>query len=404
VNANNFNETKRKIHLKMKNAILIFIIFSSVCFFYASCNKIDKQIEPSSIALAGNQTKTELLKIVATTDGGFLVAASTFKNKHKQIWLLKYSSNMQVVWDYLYGGEFDNRLDVLTIDKNDNIIISGFSEIPISGRAVLTPNNWTGFTYYLNPNGSTIWEKDFSTIYGNKTPIENFSGTIAEEEGDYLCWGLNLDATFSSAYGLFPFVKRFNKEGTIKRWLRLTSSKSFLNTVFESKDYLYALRSRNDSTEVLQIDKLDFIGEDNFLILGGLPWTEVIRNYDSRIAEFSRKHSNGTLMYYAVFPNQIYRFNFDENSSTIWTDIPSSDLNNVKWAGETSEGEYLFVQSDGNILILDDELNLQFKFQPKLGADILAKLKNGNYLVGFTKANSIYLTQYDASGKIVEDE
>lgn len=85
---------------------------------------------------------------------------------HFDVFLIKLDDNGKAIWGNSYGGDLDEYVNSITVDKFNNVYINGLFDSPKikfgdSTYSLSRMNVLDNFTLKLNPNGKIIWTKVF---------------------------------------------------------------------------------------------------------------------------------------------------------------------------------------------------------------------------------------------------
>ncbi|QMU31044.1 T9SS type A sorting domain-containing protein [Adhaeribacter radiodurans] len=166
--------------------------------------------------------------IIQTSDGGFLLGGSSLSEVsgdktqasrgNRDFWIVKISSTGIKQWDKRYGGSgYDELKKVLQL-SNDEYVLAGLSNSPVSGDKTQASRGGQDFwVVKISGNGTKIWDKR----YGGSLN-ENLEGLALTLDGGYLLGGssysgISGDKTQNSRGGSDYWVIRVNSAGT-KVW------------------------------------------------------------------------------------------------------------------------------------------------------------------------------------------
>lgn len=159
--------------------------------------------------------------VVATTDGGFVVAGdsnsgiSGDKSENSRgdtdYWIVKLNANGQKVWDKTFGGSSDDYATSIITTPDGGFVVAGYSYSDTSGDKtenmrrgpLLRPDYWV---VRLNASGQKIWDKtlggyDYDYAYG----------VVATSDGGFIIAG-------SSESGISA-EKSENSRGSNDAWI-----------------------------------------------------------------------------------------------------------------------------------------------------------------------------------------
>lgn len=141
--------------------------------------------------------------IIATPDGGFIAVGSSWSSKSndksesgnaQDYWIVKIDNNGKKIWDKTIGGSDKDVPKSIVATPDGGFIIAGNSASDISGDKTEKYNGEKGFglpilplDYWLvkiNSSGQKVWDRTFGSI--NKEELETI---IATPDGGYISIG-----------------------------------------------------------------------------------------------------------------------------------------------------------------------------------------------------------------------
>lgn len=157
----------------------------------------------SSVVTLGGSNNDVAKSVVATSDGGYIIAGHTHSidgdvegktDSSFDFWLLKFNSENVLEWSQTYGGSKDDRARKIIQTSDGNFVVIGYSD-SIDGD-VSSNNGLRDFWIFkINPTGTLLWEKS----YGFAGNDEGFN--IQETpDGNLMAIGI-LDVTASGGQG-----------------------------------------------------------------------------------------------------------------------------------------------------------------------------------------------------------
>ncbi|MBL0300259.1 MAG: T9SS C-terminal target domain-containing protein [Cytophagaceae bacterium] len=207
----------------------------------------------------GGNSDDNLQSILATIDGGFLLAGySTSSNTgdktepskgFSDYWIVKLNSNGQKIWDKTIGGDKDDIFRSIVATSDGGFLLVGSSNSGISGDKT-EPSK--GFSDYwivkLNSDGQKIWDKTF----GGEL-FELFPKIISLSDGGFAVGGISLsgisgDKTEPSKGGYDFWIVKINENG-IKIWDKSIggSGDEYLNSIAVTSDGGFVVAGDSDS-------------------------------------------------------------------------------------------------------------------------------------------------------------
>lgn len=120
------------------------------------------------------------------------------------IWVIKLTSNGELVWQNSYGGSDDDFAYNITINTEGKLLIAGGSD-SMDGQIGYTMGEWDCFLFQIDEDGNYEWGKTYG--YGGNEIIEDVvlyndyyylvassnSSERLDDNGDYDAWILQLD-------------------------------------------------------------------------------------------------------------------------------------------------------------------------------------------------------------------
>ncbi|GAA4450156.1 lipoprotein [Nibrella saemangeumensis] len=165
----------------------------------------------------GGSAEDRLYKIVATTDGGYLLGGFSYSNASesksengkgdRDFWVIKITAIGTKQWDKTYGGSGEDDLSFILPTADGGFLLGGNSSSNVSGDK--SENSRGGLDYWvikIGANGAKQWDKTFG---GNST--EYLRPIISTIDSGYLLVG----CSFSNASG----EKTENSKGKFDIWL-----------------------------------------------------------------------------------------------------------------------------------------------------------------------------------------
>src|SRR6218665_2335702 len=186
----------------MKKTVLFFLF---VCYTLSSFAQITHAI-PAAPVISGHLCKegrtkvwdkryggfqSDLLKgIVPTTDGGYLLAGSSYSDASGDkttphdngwdFWVVKVDANGNKQWDNSYSNKIDELVAVVGAADGGYLLGGQIGEFTIDHDVF-----FLGWLVKIDANGNKLWDK---TIVGDST--EYFNDMIATRDGGFLI-GMN---------------------------------------------------------------------------------------------------------------------------------------------------------------------------------------------------------------------
>lgn len=148
--------------------------------------------------LYGSADREELSEIRETTDGGFIVAASTSGSANGDVigtnhgnydyWAIKLNANGNMVWNKLYGGDGSDHATSLQVTADNGFIMVGESSSSANGDVTEHNHSWSFFydlwIVRLDASGNILWNR----LIGGGRP-ENAVDIRKTSDGGYIIFG-----------------------------------------------------------------------------------------------------------------------------------------------------------------------------------------------------------------------
>lgn len=387
-----------------------FFIFLSFLFVFGSCKKVDTEIKNSGIRVIGDQNDQQLITLISAPDGGFILGTQNRSNGSQKIQILKYSENFELQWSKTMGGNLDNKLFRVFVDRDENILVSGLSYGFEKDNSPLNEHKfWWPYFQLIQPSGEKIWE--IAPI--NVVPYAGFGSGIEEritdviqdEEGNYI-----IGSEFPNIISICSKVIRIAKDSLfVNTYSFFPNDKGKIMALYETGNS-YSVFNFWDDTDtipgVASMFKLPIIDTSNTNVhydeqQAPWPWGGF---ENGSVAGLKQTGQNGNLMYNIIFENSIYRYTYDVFSSNLEGHFVNSDLRGIVAANTNSEGNFLFATRDGYIVETDGNFLEKMRFKTNWQVKNLCTLKNGDFILALEYNRSIVLLHYDRFGKVIEHE
>lgn len=199
------------------------------------------------------------------------------------VFLAKYNSSGTPVWVNSAGGKYGDHVQGITIDRSNDIVITGYfgsDIIHFNGDSLINAVDWGGYDLFLakyNSSGNEVWVKK-----AGSTSVDG-AYCVAAEGNDLIVVGIfSKDQTAFGSYilsnhGEFDlFVAKFDSSGTVL-WVKSAGGtehdESYWNTIAaDSKGNIYVCG--HFFSPVMYFDSIElantnpdtiFVSEDIFL-------------------------------------------------------------------------------------------------------------------------------------------
>lgn len=355
--------------------------FFCCCFFLIllSCSKDEPNLstvfknEIDFIKTIGGTDNEVAKSVVSTNDGGFVVAGFIQSNDIDETnksdtsydyFLLKYSSNNDLMWFKTYGGSQDDRANKIIQTSDSGFAIIGYSksnDIDVSANA----GDRDFWLTKLDKNGNLQWQKSFG--YSGRD-IGN--SLIQTSDNGFLITG-ELDVTSSGGQGKFSQVKKhaggdywaikLNQSGD-KEWSEYYGG-NFTDSpksVVQTSSGEYILVGTSDSYDV---DITNNKGSYDFWVVkiaanGNLLWQKNFGGKEIDEARSIVETNSGTFMIVGdtrssdqdVVSNNggadIWVLNIDTDGNILWQkSIGGSSFDVARSINKTNDGGFLIAGS-----------------------------------------------------------
>ncbi|HTJ51436.1 MAG TPA: hypothetical protein VL443_18380 [Cyclobacteriaceae bacterium] len=162
----------------------------------------------------GEEGNDEILSIITTSDGGYVIAGTSANGNTDNIWVLKLSSSSAIEWSKTFGASFWPLTHPMTITADGGYAITGYTNSINDDFS----NNLGGddmFVIKLDASGAKQWAKTFGG-----SDVEYGNSIIATADGGYAIvgttWSTNGDVSGNHG-GSDGWVIKLDASGT-KQW------------------------------------------------------------------------------------------------------------------------------------------------------------------------------------------
>jgi len=431
--------------------------------------KMDEHGELDWQKAFGGEKQDFLRCVLLTNDGGFLLAGSSASGKgidkkeqcrgNSDFWIIKLNAGGTEEWQKTIGGSGQDELNNVIATRDGGFILAGSSSSPLSGEK--TSRNFGGLDYWvvkINSKGDITWQNSFGGIYDDELrsiALTDDGGCILggssnspegetkkqREIGKADYWIIKLDDK-----GREQWQKVLGGTGDDQLYVvRQTRSGNYIlagNSNSESgegktksnengTDFWVLLLDKEQKIvweETYNIAKTDMLtslieNEDKTILLGGFAQGELMpakpskRINPKRLTDNEEKLKEGTGDYVAIKIN--------EKGEELWRrEIGSQGRDVLRKAIETRDGGYLLagtskalLTSDGRIKASGDKstgfgtsdfwvVKLKDKQKPKEPAKPVEAIPNPamdytNIIVGYDYAKGT-ATLVDIAGHILQ--
>ncbi|QNF31610.1 T9SS type A sorting domain-containing protein [Adhaeribacter swui] len=155
--------------LSGKNGTKTQASFGGYDFWVVKTDKNGKQVWDKRY---GGTANDYLNVIMPTQDGGYILGGSSNSNQSgdksqgsrgdRDFWIVKINSHGTKLWDKRYGGSGFEDLRAITILKNGDYLLGGYSDSPAGGdKSQPTQGKKDYWVVRVTPAGEKVWDKRF---------------------------------------------------------------------------------------------------------------------------------------------------------------------------------------------------------------------------------------------------
>jgi len=382
--------------------------------FVLLCGCRDEQapgIENSGLHVIGNKKKLDLVSLTAYPDGGFLLGGNSRLLGNQRLIVSKYDANLNLEWERVIGGSLDNKFFKLTVDKQGNIVVAGFSYGFGHDTVPLNEHKWWNpYVHLLTSDGQTIWEisPPVSGGAGQGSGIEErITDILQDQAGNYLFSGEVFGSVSSSIHPvIFKVFKGGDSLATYDYGKKNPRGK--MEAIFEYDQRYYVFNYWRDANtddpqaRVFQIP--NWLGNSDLTL--NPVWTNWVWPdfKNNRIGGHKQIRNGNEFIYNYFFSNQVYRYTYKQVDNSIRGDWLPLGIDHVVLTHKTLDDHFLLFSTDGEIYELDEELGFLNSFKTNWNVGQMCKLSNGEYVIGLERNDNLYLVHYDQNGKIRSHE
>ena len=194
----------------------------------------------------GGFAQDNLVEVILTRDGGFLLAGSSAsgKNGNKETigygaldyWLIKLDNKGKVEWQKSYGGTFNDELKSIIETHDGGFLIGGYSNSPFSGTKLEDSKGGNDFwVIKTDKDGNEEWQKVIGSRYDDQ-----LSTVLQDNEHNFILAGSTSDKAEGKNRDMQ--VLKLDEKGEII-WKE--------NYDFSDRDVLSTIIKSNDNTYVI---------------------------------------------------------------------------------------------------------------------------------------------------------
>jgi len=163
---------------------------------------MDKIKDISWQKIFGGEDSDGANSIQQTTDGGYIVAGSTysFGSGYTDVYILKLNSNGEVEWQKTLGGEYDDEANSIQQTTDGGYIVAGWTNSFGSGEDI--------YILKLDSKGEVQWQKTFGGKYNDEA-----NSIQQTTDGGYIVAGWT--NSFGSGY-TDVYILKLNAKGEVE--------------------------------------------------------------------------------------------------------------------------------------------------------------------------------------------
>jgi hypothetical protein len=121
--------------------------------------------------------------IVSTTDGGYIIVGSTVNGVGNDGWALKLDGNGNQLWSKTFGGVNDDNLTSIAATGDGTFLLAGYTK-SINGDFINNNGGYDGWVIKIDASGNKLWNK----IYGGNND-DVIQSIIKTPDGGYAFTG-----------------------------------------------------------------------------------------------------------------------------------------------------------------------------------------------------------------------
>ncbi|MBN2357115.1 T9SS type A sorting domain-containing protein [candidate division KSB1 bacterium] len=148
--------------------------------------------------------------IIATADGGYIIAGDTQKEQDKDAYLIKIDADGKVLWEKLYGGIGGEDIAAIKPSGDGGYVFVGSS----STYSTSGPSDYDFYLVKVDASGNQVWQKS----YGG-TDWDKAGGFTMTGDGGYLLAGYTASPEFG-AVARDAYLIKLDAAGSIE-WQKL---------------------------------------------------------------------------------------------------------------------------------------------------------------------------------------
>ncbi len=243
----------------MKNKTLYVISILFVCILLSltiGITHVQATELPTDRFLYGGSGVDTFSKVISTTDGGYIVIGdftSTdipgLENKgEKDIVLMKYDANDNIVWQTTYGGDkTDSVLDVIATTDGGIVLVGNSNSTNLDG---ITPKGSDdAIIVKYDASGTMQWHNSCGG-----SDREDFRSVVETEDGGFitvgLIWSTDIDGITHNGNNDGIIVKYDNQGNAVWKKGFGGSNYDYLHTIIKTSSTTYVALAFSNSTDI----------------------------------------------------------------------------------------------------------------------------------------------------------
>lgn len=200
----------------MKICITLFCFLFAILISDPSHSQAPVKVWDKTIGGSGDD---RLMAISSTSDGGYLLGGYSYSNasgdktennkggSFSDYWIVKINSSGQKVWDKTFGGNSSDELISIVATSDGGYLLAGLSFSNVSGDKTENSKGWNDYWIVkINASGQKVWDKTFGG-----SGSDALTSIISSSDGGYLLAG--------NSYSNVSGDKSENNKGDLDYWV-----------------------------------------------------------------------------------------------------------------------------------------------------------------------------------------
>ncbi len=200
----------------------------------------------------GGTTSDILSSIINTSDGGFLLGGRSTSNispdksedsrGSSDYWIIKIDANGNKLWDKTYGGDQGDLLYKILATTDGGYLLCGESQSGISGEKSDPSNDFDFWVVKIDANGNKLWDKTFGADDRERSTTASLASDGGFLLGGFSNSNISGDKSENAKGGYDYWVIKLDSNGN-KLWDKTIGG--------STQDELYGLASTSDNGFIL---------------------------------------------------------------------------------------------------------------------------------------------------------